>query len=86
MFLVLEILRTSLLLATHSKTDYNSLFRVAEISLAVVADAQKVESSTYSAHLGKIQTPSLFPHFVTLQTYSKIFFLLNSQQSTHNTP
>ena len=41
MLLVLDGYRTSLLLATHSKTDCNSLFRVAVISLDVV------ESSAY---------------------------------------
>jgi hypothetical protein len=47
MVLVLEMLRTSLVLATHSKTDCNSLFRVALISLAVVADTYRAESPVY---------------------------------------
>jgi hypothetical protein len=39
----------------------------------------------YSA-LGSIQTPSLFPQFVTLQHYSKngLHFFLNHHQCTHN--
>ena len=47
MILVLEMFRTSLLLATHFKTDYNSLLRVSVTSLAVVAGAYIVESSAY---------------------------------------
>jgi hypothetical protein len=47
MLLVLEMFRTSLLLATHSKTDCNSLLRVSVTSLAVVADAYMIESSAY---------------------------------------
>ena len=47
MLLVLEMFRTSLLLATHSKTDCNSLLRVSVTSLAVVAGAYIVESSAY---------------------------------------
>jgi hypothetical protein len=39
--------RTSLLLATHSKTDCNSLLRVSVTSLAVVGDVYMVESSSY---------------------------------------
>ena len=46
MLLVLEMFRASLLLAAHSKTDYNSL-GVSVTSLAVVADAYMVESSAY---------------------------------------
>ena len=44
---VLEMFRASLLLATHSKTDCNSLLRVSVTSLAVVAGAYIVESSAY---------------------------------------
>ena len=47
MLLVLEMFRTSLLLATHSKTHSNSLLRVSVTSLAVDADASMVESSAY---------------------------------------
>ena len=47
MFLVLEMFRISLLLATHSKTDCNSLLRVSVTSLAVVIDAYLVDSSAY---------------------------------------
>jgi hypothetical protein len=47
MLLVLEVFRTSLLLATHSKTDCNYLLRVSVTSLAVVADTYMVESSAY---------------------------------------
>ena len=46
MVLVLEIFKTSLLLAAHSKTDCNSL-RVSVTLLAGVADAYMVESSAY---------------------------------------
>ena len=46
MLLVLEMFR-SLLLATHSKTYCNYLLRVSVTSLAVVADACRVESSAY---------------------------------------
>ena len=45
--LVLEIFRASLLLATHHKTDCNSLLMVSVTSLAVVADAYMVETSAY---------------------------------------
>lgn len=41
------MLRTSLLQATHSKTDRNSLFRVAVISLCAVPDVYNIESSVY---------------------------------------
>ena len=47
MLLVLEMFRAILLLATHFKTDCNSLLRVSVTSLAVVADADMVESSAY---------------------------------------
>jgi hypothetical protein len=47
MFLVVERFRTSLLLATNSKTDYNSLLRVSMTSLAVFADVYIVESLAY---------------------------------------
>ena len=39
--------QASLLLATHSETDCNSLLRVSVTSLVVVADACMVESSAY---------------------------------------
>jgi hypothetical protein len=44
--LVVEIFRASLL-ATHHKTDCNSLLMVSVTSLAVVADSYMVESSVY---------------------------------------
>ena len=47
MLLVLKMFRTRLLLATHSKTDCNSLLRNSVTSLAVVAGAYIVESSAY---------------------------------------
>ena len=50
MLLVLEMFRTSVLLATQSKTDCNFLLRVSMTSLAVVADTYMVESS---AHMDK---------------------------------
>ena len=48
MLLDLEMFRTSLLLATHSKTDCNSLLRFSVASLDVVADMFMVESSAYT--------------------------------------
>ena len=45
--IVLEMFRTSLLLATNSKTDCNSLLTVSVTSLVVVADENMVESSAY---------------------------------------
>ena len=47
MLLVLAMFRTRLLLATHSKTDCNSLLRVSVTSLSVVADTYMVDSSAY---------------------------------------
>ena len=44
-FLVFEIFRTNLFLATHSEADCSSLLSVAVISVAVVADVYRVESS-----------------------------------------
>ena len=47
MFLVFEIFRTNLFLATNSETNCCFLLSVAVISLAVVADVCSVESSAY---------------------------------------
>ena len=47
----------------------------------------KAESEPINTvHLESIQTPSLFPHFVALQPYSKIdyFFLINLYTILHN--
>ena len=49
MHLVFEIFRTNLFLATHSETICSSLFSVAVILVAVVADVyNSVESSAYT--------------------------------------
>ena len=41
-------------------------------SIAPGASTQLLMNTEYTVHLESIQTPSLFPHFVILQPYSKM--------------
>ena len=61
MFLFLEIFRTDLFLATHSETNCNSLLSVAVISVAVVTDVYRVESSTLAYTLASLKVVSKGP-------------------------
>ena len=55
MFLVFELFRTNLFLATHSETNCSSLLSVSVISVAVLADIYIVESSAYMDTLALVK-------------------------------
>ena len=77
MFLVYDMFRTSLLLATLSKTDCNALLRVSVTSLTVVAGTYMVESSAY------MDTQILFNASgrSLVKTFTAVFPMLPSKQA-----